>query len=466
MSNRVLIDQSNNTVTTDTTSTQNNVILSPDNPDVVTVVENTSNIITIVAPGPRGIGGATGSQGPAGTDFYTTDGVLTGNRIVNAGGFSLTLNPILKFSESITGITDKKITNNFAGTATTTRKSSVAIDNFTTQDGSIFYSANSLYTKDYGTNTGALGSGLVSISSFNYNVSLRGLTPAALIQSRNYVQQIRDDASDVSTSTNNAFEGVGVYQSHWQTAGSTISTGVFYGFNHATNIRSGTLVNNYSHRSIIDIGRFTSNVTLVTNHYAFISEGIVGTSSGPSATITNYYGLFLNTPSVGVTGTITNRWGVYAPDSSMKHYLNGNLSLGTSETGSNKLLVVGSTKLNGNVDVTGSISVSQNISASNAIFTGNITAQTLIVQTVTSSIVYSSGSNIFGNDLSNTQTLTGSVSITGSLTIAGSVNASNITGSLFGTASWAENSITASYALNAGGAGSSVASNLYLFFNY
>ena len=50
---------------------------------------------------------------------------------------------------------------------------------------------------------------------------------------------------------------------------------------------------------------------------------------------------------------------------------------------------------------------------------GVLTAQTLVVQTISSSIIYSSGSNIFGNDLTNTQKLTGSVSITGSLTVNG-----------------------------------------------
>jgi len=51
--------------------------------------------------------------------------------------------------------------------------------------------------------------------------------------------------------------------------------------------------------------------------------------------------------------------------------------------------------------------------------TGQITAQTLNVQQVTSSIIYSSGSNRFGNSLSNTQQLTGSVSITGSMNVNG-----------------------------------------------
>jgi len=50
---------------------------------------------------------------------------------------------------------------------------------------------------------------------------------------------------------------------------------------------------------------------------------------------------------------------------------------------------------------------------------GTLTAQTLIVQTVSSSIIYSSGSNTFGNSLANSQIFTGSVSITGSLTING-----------------------------------------------
>jgi hypothetical protein len=65
-------------------------------------------------------------------------------------------------------------------------------------------------------------------------------------------------------------------------------------------------------------------------------------------------------------------------------------------------------QLSGSLAITGSL-----------LATSTITAQTLVVQTVTSSIVYSSGSNIFGNSLSNTQIMTGSVSITGSLSVNG-----------------------------------------------
>jgi len=70
----------------------------------------------------------------------------------------------------------------------------------------------------------------------------------------------------------------------------------------------------------------------------------------------------------------------------------------------------GSNSFRADQSITGSLVVSS-----------TITAQTLVVQTVTSSIVYSSGSNIFGNQLANTQTFTGSVNITGSLALAGNI---------------------------------------------
>jgi hypothetical protein len=76
--------------------------------------------------------------------------------------------------------------------------------------------------------------------------------------------------------------------------------------------------------------------------------------------------------------------------------------------GYNVFATTGSNQFNGSQAVTGSLTV-----------TGQVVAQTLNVQQVTSSIVYSSGSNVFGNSLSNTQQFTGSVSVTGSLTVNG-----------------------------------------------
>ena len=54
---------------------------------------------------------------------------------------------------------------------------------------------------------------------------------------------------------------------------------------------------------------------------------------------------------------------------------------------------------------------------SNLIVTGSITAQTLVVQTITSSVDFVTGSTRFGSILGNTHQFTGSVSITGSMGI-------------------------------------------------
>jgi hypothetical protein len=84
-------------------------------------------------------------------------------------------------------------------------------------------------------------------------------------------------------------------------------------------------------------------------------------------------------------------------------------------TGSNTF--IGSQVVSGSIVQSGSFTT-----------TGTIIAQTINVQTVTSSIVYSSGSNIFGNLLGDSQKFTGSVLITGSLTIAGGSSATSYSG--------------------------------------
>lgn len=77
----------------------------------------------------------------------------------------------------------------------------------------------------------------------------------------------------------------------------------------------------------------------------------------------------------------------------------------------------GSNQFNGSQSITGSLTV-----------TGQVVAQTLNVQQVTSSIVYSSGSNVFGNSVSNTQQFTGSLQVSGSSHyVLGNVGISTIT---------------------------------------
>jgi hypothetical protein len=126
-------------------------------------------------------------------------------------------------------------------------------------------------------------------------------------------------------------------------------------------------------------------------------------------------GVFVVRDSSGVdkimattTGTVTN-----ATSASYVEYSNvankpALISSSAQIVGYNVFATTGSNQFNGSQAVTGSLTV-----------TGQVVAQTLNVQQVTSSIVYSSGSNVFGNSLSNTQQFTGSMSVTGSMTVNG-----------------------------------------------
>jgi hypothetical protein len=102
----------------------------------------------------------------------------------------------------------------------------------------------------------------------------------------------------------------------------------------------------------------------------------------------------------GITGTATTASYVeYAGVANKPTLVSGSAQI----VGYNVFATTGSNQFNGSQAITGSLTV-----------TGQVIAQTLNVQQVTSSIVYSSGSNVFGNSLSNTQQFTGSLQVTGS----------------------------------------------------
>ena len=144
--------------------------------------------------------------------------------------------------------------------------------------------------------------------------------------------------------------------------------------------------------------------------------------------------MILNSPyitgSITVTGnaniqgelTVTGSLSGIASTASFALTLDGTGSVGFATTGafaatsgsaSSRLTQIeqvyattGSNSFRATQSITGSLTV-----------TGQIIAQTLNVQQVTSSIVFSSGSNTFGCDLNSRQTFTGSVLMTGSLVV-------------------------------------------------
>jgi hypothetical protein len=130
------------------------------------------------------------------------------------------------------------------------------------------------------------------------------------------------------------------------------------------------------------------------------------------------------------TGYLQNA--IKVSDAGAISFMSGSTMLATINTsgqmsGSSPVLFAATASFVANAQTASFVALAQ--SASNAVaaqtasfanaFTvaGNLTAQTLVVQTITSSVVYSSGSNVFGNNIANTQVMTGSVNITGSLAV-------------------------------------------------
>jgi len=196
--------------------------------------------------------------------------------------------------------------------------------------------------------------------------------------------------------------------------------------------------------------------------------------------LTGSYGL---TGSLSVSGSITatNLTGTASFATTSSYSLTSSYALNVpSGVG---FPYTGSAQITGSLGVTGSISIvsgsligtssnaitsSYALTASHALgylpLTGgtingdvilNGTASIAFLNVIyeSSSVIISTGSNIFGDAANDSQTLYGAVSIpTGSLRISGSTLitgnlfvTSGITGSLFGTSSWAQNSITASF---------------------
>lgn len=98
---------------------------------------------------------------------------------------------------------------------------------------------------------------------------------------------------------------------------------------------------------------------------------------------------------------------------------------------SGTLATTGSNTFNGTQIINGDVTIS-----------GTASIDYLHVTYESASVIYSSGSNQLGDEVSDTQTLIGSTIISGSLSVTGSANIPSITGSLQGTAT---NANTSSY---------------------
>ena len=183
-----------------------------------------------------------------------------------------------------------------------------------------------------------------------------------------------------------------------------------------------------------DSGSFDSRINTITGSFS-----TTGSVNSFTASIKEFSASVLL-----YTASQNDRNGTYATTGS--NIFKGNQTITGSLSVSGSTNIYGTTNVTGSVNVSGSTGTAITANVDTIVFTGSyaqsgsatiagnltvtdtITAQRLIVQTITSSIIYSSGSNIFGDTIDDTQTLIGSVIMSGSMGLTG--NAS-VTGSFF-----------------------------------
>ena len=175
----------------------------------------------------------------------------------------------------------------------------------------------------------------------------------------------------------------------------------------------------------------TSNSITGSNNFVVSGSSIIVTGSlivSGSGTLVNIGPAIFSgsvTSTGGFSGSFTGSFFGSANSSSLAAnslLLGGTGSVGFTTTGSfttmSSSLSTRTTQIEQVYATTGSNSfrATQSITGSLTV-TGQIIAQTINVQQVTSSIIYSSGSNVFGCDINSRQTFTGSFYQTGSIAV-------------------------------------------------
>ncbi len=148
----------------------------------------------------------------------------------------------------------------------------------------------------------------------------------------------------------------------------------------------------------------TISGSIASASYAETLQGLGSASFAPAGTFNTVSSSFAST-SASLSTRVTNNestGSTLTSASASFATMSGSLSTRVTKI-ENNYATTGSNAFNGSQNITGSLTVSQ-----------AVIAQTLNVQQVTSSIVYSSGSNVFGNQLTDVQQMTGSLRVTGS----------------------------------------------------
>ena len=158
--------------------------------------------------------------------------------------------------------------------------------------------------------------------------------------------------------------------------------------------------------SFAETASFAPNYTLSSSflNYTSSTNTRIGNLEAFSASLDATFATDaqLNTATSSLSGSVSSLSSSFLSYTASQKAINNTLAT----TGSNSF--VGFQRVTGSISMSGSIFV-----------TDTITAQTLVIQTITSSEDFVTGSTHFGTIISNTHQFTGSVSISGSLAVNG-----------------------------------------------
>ena len=237
-----------------------------------------------------------------------------------------------------------------------------------------------------------------AVNSFNSISSSYAFTASSAISSSRAITAISSSYAFTASSAINSFNTVSA--SYAFTASSAVNS--FNAISSSYSFTASSAVNSTNALTASYI------LNAISASYAFTASSAISASRASSAISASY--AFTASSAVNSFNATSASYAFTAFSAISASFSNNSISASYAFTASS---AVNSTNAL-TASSADNFVVRQSVTASSALITGVLTAQTLVVSTVSSSVVYSSGSNIFGNQLTNVQQFTGSLRVTGS----------------------------------------------------
>ena len=271
----------------------------------------------------------------------------------------------------------------------TTASVLISINNINTFTSSANISINALNVFTASQSTASLVTSITNLNQFTQSQqSFNNSATASIVALQNFSSSL--DTNFVTEAELAAATGSLITQINTK-----LNTSSFNSYTSSNNQRVSSLESNSAsvNTSITNINSFTQSANIRLNN-------LETTSASVNVSIAN-----INSTTASQATSISNLNSFTQSQAAVNVLLAGEIDILEAKTGS--YATTGSNTFIGNQTITG------NISAFSASFT--------YLQTIfeSSSIIYSSGSNQFGDELTDIQTLSGSVKVQGSLTING-----------------------------------------------